>query len=195
MGQAHGETPFPRNWGATSEDMAQAYPCDQFLPEYDDTYWRAVNIDAPAEMVFRWLCQLRVAPYSYDWIDNFGRQSPRQLTPGLDDLKIGQVAMTIFAICSFVPGRHLTLVIATPSSKAVFGELVVTYMVAPITPRRARLVAKIIVRYPQGLLGRLVRSVLPLGDLIMMRKQFLTLGKLAKASYDNENGGETPKDI
>ena len=64
---------------------------------------------APAEVVYRWLCQLRVAPYSYDWIDNRGRRSPRELTPGLEQLAEGQTVM-IFRLVSFAWGRHLTLV-------------------------------------------------------------------------------------
>jgi hypothetical protein len=46
--------------------------------------------------VVRWLCQLRAAPYAYDWLDNWGKQSPRQLIPGLENLKLGQTVMTIF---------------------------------------------------------------------------------------------------
>ena len=68
-------------WGTTAAERTRPFPCDRWLPGADDALFRAVDVDAPARVVFRWLCQLRVAPYSYDWIDNFGRTSPRRLTP------------------------------------------------------------------------------------------------------------------
>ena len=71
--------------------------------------YRAVSVDASPDVVFRWLCQLRVAPYSHDWIDNWGRRSPPQLTPGLERLSGGQVFMGIFELVDFVPDRHVTL--------------------------------------------------------------------------------------
>jgi len=36
---------------------------------------------------------MRIAPYSYDGIDNLGCESPRVLIPGLDELAIGQKVM------------------------------------------------------------------------------------------------------
>ena len=168
-----------REWGSTAADRALAFPCDRHLREPADALYRAIDVDAPPAVLFRWLCQLRVAPYSYDWIDNLGRTSPRELTPGLEDLQIGQRVMTIFDLVEFETGRHLTLVLRRAS--ALFGEIACTYLVVPRPPDRSRLVVKMLCRYPSVLgVGMLARWLLPWGDLVMMRKQFLTLKALAE---------------
>src|ERR1043165_6990385 len=83
-------------WGTTAAERALPFPCDRWVTQADEPLFRGVDVDAPAPVLFRWLCQLRVAPYSYDWIDNFGRRSPRELVPGLDALAVGQPVMTFF---------------------------------------------------------------------------------------------------
>ncbi len=77
-------------WGTTAAERQLAFPCDASLPHNDAQLFRGITINASPQVVFRWLCQLRVAPYSYDWIDNGGRQSPQELTPGSERLEIGQ---------------------------------------------------------------------------------------------------------
>jgi hypothetical protein len=86
------------HWGTTAAERAMPWPDDNLLPDAQQVMWRNIDVDAPRDVVFRWLCQLRVAPYSYDWIDNRGRRSPQHLTPGLDDLEVGQRFMTIFEL-------------------------------------------------------------------------------------------------
>jgi hypothetical protein len=56
----------------------------------------------------------------------------------------------------------------------------VTYTVVPAGTRRCRLVVKVVFRTPRGLIGRAMQLVLPAGDLIMMRKQLLTLKSLSE---------------
>ena len=86
-----------------------AFPCDPYVPAADDIAFRAVDVRAPAPVVLRWLCQLKVAPYSYDWIDNFGRRSPRAPTAGAEDLDLGQRFMNICDLIEFERDRHITL--------------------------------------------------------------------------------------
>lgn len=167
------------SWGATDEERAASYPCDTLVPEPDDVLFRAVGVDAPAPVMFRWLCQLRLAPYSYDLIDNLGRRSPRHLVEGIDDLHVGQRIATIFELASFERDRHLTMVVR---GHPVFGSVAITYRVTPAGPDRCRLVVALRVRYPRNVIGLLVRPWLPAGDLVMMRKQLRTFARLAEGT-------------
>ena len=165
-----------RVWGSTPSEREAAYPCDRHVPAIDDQLFRAVDVEAPAAVVFRWLCQLRVAPYSYDLIDNRGRRSPRSLTPGLERLEVGQRFMRIFELVEFEDGSDLTLRIVR--AKGVFGNLAVTYRVVPMSEQSCRLIVKIVVS--DGF-GRLPDRLAPSLDLFMMRKQLRTLKTLAEA--------------
>ena len=170
-----------RTWGATPEESSREYPCDVLCPRFDAAYFRAVTVRARPEAVFRWLCQLRVAPYSYDWIDNLGRRSPRALTPGVERLEVGQTVMEIFELAAFEPARSLTVVNKTRGgARGLFGEVWVSYVVVPSSDDACRLLAKVLVRYPAGPIGRLMRVVLPPGDLLMMRRQLLNLKRLSE---------------
>jgi hypothetical protein len=140
-------------------------PCDALCPDATLAADRGINIAAPPSIVFAWLCQLRVAPYSYDIVDNLGRRSPRERDPELVHLAAGQRFMTMFALQSFVDGEQITL-----RAKGV----AVTYAVRP-AHRGSRLQARVLFSGPRPL-----ARVLALGDLVMMRKQLLTLKSLAE---------------
>lgn len=165
-----------RHWGSTEDERRRAYPCDRLLPAADHALFRAVDVAAPSATVFRWLCQLRVAPYSYDWIDNAGRQSPQALVGGLDSLEVDQRFMTIFELVEFEPGRSITLRHEGP----VFGRIAGTYLVDG-AGNRCRLLVKLLVADPRGPLGLVTRHVLPVGNLVMMRRQLRNLKALAEA--------------
>jgi len=132
-------------------------------------------------VVYRRLCQLRVAPYSYDLLDNLGRRSPKELTPAADELEAGQRVMTIFHLASFEQDRHITIV-CDGIGKKLLGDVSSTYTVAP-AENGSRLVLKLVCNPPGGkLLAAPYRWVMPWFDLFMMGKQFLNLKKLAEKS-------------
>jgi hypothetical protein len=169
-----------------AENWPKAY---ELSPVPEETWFRAVSVNAPVEIVFRWICQLRAAPYSYDWIDNFGRQSPRQLFDGLERLRIGQKVMTIFRIHDFSTDNYITIVLWPPRS-FLCSELRITYLCTPLGKNQTRLMARVQIRYPKHRFRSVIRSLLPLGDLSMMRKQLLTLKCLSEGFY--RLGGGAP---
>jgi hypothetical protein len=168
-------------WGTSTEERGLSYPCDHLIPRPEDSLYRGVTINAAPETVFRWLCQMRVAPYSYDWIDNGGRESPRQLTPGLEHLAVGQDVMEIFELADFAQDQHLTLQTKADSrAQRLFGNLAISYFIVARGSDNCRLLVKVVVQHPRGVWGRLMRSLLPWGDLIMMRRQLLNFKQLAE---------------
>jgi hypothetical protein len=184
-------TSISETWGTQPEERELAFPCDDMIPEPENVLYRGVTINASPATVFRWLCQMRVAPYSYDWIDNGGRQSPAKLTPGLENVSVGQDVMRIFTLVGFERDQQLTLRLKARASQT-FGNIAVSYMVIPIADdhlsRGCRLLVKLIVKNPPGLYGRIMRTVLPWGDLIMMRRQLLNLKRLAEEKEQRGTG-------
>jgi hypothetical protein len=161
-------------WGTTADERIRALPCDELLPAEAMVADRAIDVAARPETLFRWLCQLQVAPYSYDWIDNLGRRSPQTLTRGLDELVSGQRFMTIFRLVSWEPGRQLTL---ASRGNRVFGDVAVTYDVGPGRLAASRLHVRVRWRTPRV---PALRALAASGDLVMMRKQLRTLARLAE---------------
>jgi hypothetical protein len=75
------------------------------LPDISNTdcreLHRCVEINAGASDIFVWLKQLRIAPYSYDFIDNERRKSPEYIIENLPPLKINTHYLLAFHIIEF----------------------------------------------------------------------------------------------
>lgn len=166
---------LPFVWGASAAERAVVYPCDRFLRAPQHEFFRAIDVAAPAATMFRWLQQLRIAPYSYDWADNFLLPSPARLTPRADRIVVGQRMMHIFSIVAFESGRSLTLGPRSQAASGLFGTLYGTYVVTPRGATACRLMVKVNADYPRSWYGRLVGPVMPWIDFVMMRKQLLRL--------------------
>ncbi len=163
-------------WNTTPKEHMAAYPSDAYVPLPRCRLTRAVNVQAPADVTFRWICQLKLAPYSYDWIDNLGRRSPAQLRPGTEHLAKGQHFM-LFEIADFVPGRHLTGTVR-PRLQAIAGRQAITYLVVATSPQSSRII--VCIDLPtRSWLDRLRFSgpvpVFAAADLFMMRRQLYNL--------------------
>ncbi|WP_211349063.1 SRPBCC family protein [Nocardioides litoris] len=160
----------PWTWGATPAEAARRFPADDLAPG-GHPMTRAVDVAAPPEVVWPWLCQLSQAPYSYDWVDNLGRRSPRDLTPGATDLREGQRMAGVFRLAAWEEGRSWTGV----AGGGRVGATAATYAAEPAGPGRSRLLCRMTVAWPRPL-----ALALAWGDLVMMRRQLLNLRDLAE---------------
>jgi len=171
-------------WGVTDADVARRYPCDEVVRAPALEAWRGVTVRAPADRVWPWVAQIRLAPYSYDLIVNLGRRSPRELR-GLPEPRVGEPFSAAFGgrpagrVLSVEPGAQLTGVIM---------GTVMSYVLVPFPEGdgdgdggggggATRLLLKLAAP------GRhAVTPLLCVGDLVMARRQLRTLARLAEAS-------------
>jgi hypothetical protein len=168
----------PTVWGATPAEHTRPYPADDLVVGRAVRMTRAVTVHASLAMAYRWLCQVTQAPYSYDLLDNRGRRSPREITPGAIDLEPGQELLGLFTLVDIRPGRQFTMR-GLPRATRLFGPLAMTYAVEPRSAVECRLLCRLVAGTPTPA-SRIRGIALMWGDLIMMRRQLLTLRNLAE---------------
>src|SRR5689334_19349912 len=133
-------------WGVSDAEISRPYPCDEFMRAPALEAWRGVDVAAPPEAVWPWVAQVRAAPYAYDWIDNRGRRSPRELL-GLSEPQVGDRFTTVGGrprgrIVAIEPGLQLT--------GTIMGAFM-SYVLVPEAHDRTRLLLKVVMQT-----GRLV---------------------------------------
>ncbi|HEY7486129.1 MAG TPA: hypothetical protein VH912_16820 [Streptosporangiaceae bacterium] len=157
-------------WGVTDNEILRSYPCDDFVVSPTVQVWRGVRIEAPAAAVWPWVAQVRLAPYSYDWIDNLGRRSPRRLV-GLPEPQVGEAFTT-------AGGRKLGRIVSVDPGNQLTGTIIgafMSYVLVPQDHSTTRLLLKAVMQTTRwAALG------LSVGDLVMARRQLLNLKHLAE---------------
>jgi hypothetical protein len=158
-----------------------AYPCDRYLLRNAVCYYRGITIEASPKIIYLWLCQMNYAPYSYDWLDNFGIKSPDYLIKNAHMLEKRQTFMTVFPLLSYAPNKHITF--ASPSNPILdhlYGQFLVSYVIYKLNSQKSRLLVKIRWSFPKGVMGKILRFFAARLDLIMMRKQLLNFKKYSE---------------
>lgn len=158
-------------WNVTDDEVGRHYPCDDFVRASTLQAWRGVTVHTTPATLWPWVSQIRLAPYSYDWIDNLGRRSPQQLV-GLPEPVVGETFSTAAT-------RPFGRILAVEPRKQLTGEIMgacISYVLVP-EDQTTRLLMKIVTT-----MSRWATPWLSVGDLIMARRQLLNLKRLAERS-------------
>ncbi len=157
-------------WGVTERETRLAFPCDELVASPTLEVWRGVTVRAAPAAVWPWLAQVRIAPYSYDWLDNRGRRSPRRLL-GLPEPRVGEAFTT-------AAGRQRGRIVSIDRGHQLTGTILgafMSYLLLPAEQDATRLLLKVVMAT-----NRLIAPALSVGDLIMARRQLLNLKELAE---------------
>ena len=106
-------------WGSTTEERARRLPGDAWLedgPPARVAMTRGISIAAPPEVVWPWIAQVGRGAGWYSWerLDNGGRESARHIVSWIPEPRIGDAA-PIGYLRHLDPGRALTW--WTPSTR------------------------------------------------------------------------------
>lgn len=163
---------------ATRKEIRTRSQADILMPKAADRWVRCITINAPHTVVYRWLCQLTVAPYSFDFIDYRGKHSPEELTPGAEHLSIGQKFL-IFDIAAFEENVFISG-ITKPEWEPKYGRIAASYTVRPLSPNVTRLQANACLN---DSLPKSRRFLIAFADAIMAGRQLYRLRDLAEKTY------------
>jgi hypothetical protein len=157
-------------WGVSDAEVRRPYGCDAFVTAPTLQAWRGVTVHADPATVWARLRQVRLAPYSYDLVDNLGRRSPRELRD-LPDPRVGDPF-------THALGRHRGRVVAVDAGRELTATIMGAHLSYAVLPRDdgVRLVLKVVARP-----SRWLAPALSVGDLVMARKQLLALKELAES--------------
>jgi hypothetical protein len=156
--------PYLFRLGATDEEVAAELPGDDLVPDAQIHGTRAITVDAPPAAVWPWLAQIgyrRAGWYAFDFADNSGIPSAREIRPELQHPEVGQViGEEGYRIVEFEPPQHLLLEFDHPGVEWIrkeglwprFGHSTWAFVLRPQDEgRRTRLITRMHYHLPFGI--------------------------------------------
>jgi hypothetical protein len=169
------------------------------LPDISHTVCRELHrhleIQAGASDVYVWLKQLRIAPYSYDFLDNRGSQSPGYIIENLPPLKINSHFLLAFHIFRFEENKFIAGRFCLPVNPPVnryIKEMFIEYRIQALGTQ-VILWCKIKGWFNNSVASKGFFRIFSLVNLIMTRRQLrkikklsemLAAGKIKKGTYN-----------
>jgi hypothetical protein len=158
------------------------------LPGISDTHCRellrCVEINAGASNIFVWLKQLRIAPYSYDFVDNRCKKSPDFIIENLPALRIYAHFLLVFHILEFEENSFIAGLFCEPINPPVnlyMRDMFIEYRIVE-EGTNAKLWCKIKGYFNTDMSSRGFFFVFSVVNKIMMARQMKNIKKLSELS-------------
>ena len=143
---------------------------------------RCVEIKAGASDIFVWLKQLRIAPYSYDFIDNRCRKSPDYIIENLPPLKVNTHYLLSFHIFAFMENSFIACRFCEPINQPLnfyMKDMFIEYRIEE-QGTKARLWCKIKGYYNGDISSKGFFFIFSILNKIMMTRQLKNIKKLSE---------------
>ena len=153
--------PWFLQWGATDSEIRQAWPGDDLAPSPAYVATRAVTIQAPAELVWRWVVQVgqdRAGFYSYTWLENLFRADMHNATYVHEEWQKRNIGDTVWlarkdryhaaarqTVALVTPNRAMVLVTPADYENISAGGSAHgswAFIIVPVEPRVSRLILR-----------------------------------------------------
>ena len=198
--------PWCLRWGVTNDELAREWPGDSLAPQARTVAMRAVTINAPASVVWRWLLQLgqdRAGFYSYTWLENLARADMpevRMLVPEFQQRAVGDTVWMArpdrfggqarLVVGHLVEGR--AFILKTPDEGVAEGMTPAGtwgFLLEPLGATRTRLFARSRMGPHPSFGSRLAYfGFWEPAHFVMERRMLLTIKQLAEASAPGQAG-------
>lgn len=145
---------------------------------------RCVEINASSENIFVWLKQLRIAPYSYDFIDNRFKKSPAFIIDNLPRLKVYTHFLLVFNILEFNENSFIIARFCEPINPPVnlyMKDMYIEYRIVE-DASNSKLWCKIKGYFNANISSRGFYFIFSLANKIMMSRQLKNIKKLSERS-------------
>jgi len=143
---------------------------------------RYIEIGAGKSHVFAWLSQLRLAPYSYDYIDNRGRRSPYFIVRNLPPIKNGTHCLLAFHVHAFEEDSFLVCRFCEPINKPLNLFLKALYIEYRLVEDggSTHLWCKVLGQVNRGIVSRTAFLMILGINRIMLGRQLQVIKKLSE---------------
>jgi hypothetical protein len=159
-------------WGAFNQEVELSLPGDNLVDKPDFNATRGISIDAPTDIVWKWIIQIgskRAGWYSIDWIDNGGVESSWDIIEEYQKIEIGQ-------FIPFTPDQKNGMWVKEFKTNEYIlwadkeGKATWLWYLVPGEDNSSRLLTRLRTNYKWNSIWIIYYILYDFGDIIMMKK-------------------------